>query len=125
MERERSLKDLWHPSALTSAPQALLVLNSLLKMADDDVEVTWEDQQSINAFGRLNNLLGELRASVERKKVLTILCLILEDKLHYFEPFCDEMGLMKWVHHFPPVPSPPPESHSTVIHLFRYYSDSV
>eukprot|EP00899_Mesostigma_viride_P017298 jgi/Mesvir1/2556/Mv09613-RA.1 len=33
-----------------------------------DVEVTWEDQQSINQFGRLNTRLHEVKALAKAKK---------------------------------------------------------
>jgi len=33
-----------------------------------DVPVTWEDQKNINAFGRLNNKLGELKDEIKTKK---------------------------------------------------------
>ena len=34
---------------------------------DADVDVTWEEQRSINAFSRLNNRLAELEEQVEAK----------------------------------------------------------
>mmetsp|Transcript_3802 Transcript_3802/g.6514 ORF Transcript_3802/g.6514 Transcript_3802/m.6514 type:complete len:120 (+) Transcript_3802:157-516(+) len=33
-------------------------------------EVTWDDQQAINSFGKLNNRLHELRAELNAKKKL-------------------------------------------------------
>lgn len=38
-------------------------------MADEEVEVTWEDQQNINKFGRLNNRLIELKEELSAAKV--------------------------------------------------------
>lgn len=35
-----------------------------------DADVTWEDQQNINTFGRLNNKLHELRAEQKQKQVI-------------------------------------------------------
>jgi|AntRauMFilla1563_2_1112583.scaffolds.fasta_scaffold155129_1 hypothetical protein len=32
-------------------------------------QVTWDDQQAINSFGKLNNRLHELRAELNAKKV--------------------------------------------------------
>lgn len=34
-----------------------------------EVEVTWEDQQNINKFGRLNNRLHELNDEIKAAKV--------------------------------------------------------
>eukprot|EP00240_Pyramimonas_obovata_P011002 CAMPEP_0118931450 /NCGR_PEP_ID=MMETSP1169-20130426/7785_1 /TAXON_ID=36882 /ORGANISM="Pyramimonas obovata, Strain CCMP722" /LENGTH=118 /DNA_ID=CAMNT_0006873949 /DNA_START=161 /DNA_END=517 /DNA_ORIENTATION=+ len=34
------------------------------------MEVTWDDQQAINSFGKLNNRLHELRAELAAKKKL-------------------------------------------------------
>lgn len=34
-----------------------------------DMEVTWEDQQNINKFGRLNNRLHELEDEIKAAKV--------------------------------------------------------
>lgn len=34
-----------------------------------ETEVTWEDQQNINAFGRLNNKFHELEDTIKAKKV--------------------------------------------------------
>ena len=36
---------------------------------DDDVEVTWEDQQKICAFGRLSGKAHELQSLVSAKEV--------------------------------------------------------
>eukprot|EP00959_Pyramimonas_sp_CCMP1952_P024478 513964-Pyramimonas_sp.AAC.2 len=33
------------------------------------IRVTWDDQQAINTFGKLNNRLHELRAELDAKKV--------------------------------------------------------
>jgi len=35
----------------------------------DEVEVTWDDQQNINKFGRLNNRLIELKEELAQAKV--------------------------------------------------------
>jgi hypothetical protein len=34
-----------------------------------ETEVTWEDQQNINKFGRLNNKFHELEDEIKSKKV--------------------------------------------------------
>ena len=34
-----------------------------------ETEVTWDDQQNINAFGRLNNKFHELEDEIKAKKV--------------------------------------------------------
>ncbi|GLJ08450.1 hypothetical protein SUGI_0089040 [Cryptomeria japonica] len=36
-----------------------------------DTEVTWEDQQNINKFGRLNNRFHELEDEIKAKKEMT------------------------------------------------------
>ena len=38
----------------------------------EDAEVTWEDQQNINTFGRLNNRLHDLDDEIKTKKVLSV-----------------------------------------------------
>lgn len=39
------------------------------KTGTSDTEVTWEDQQNINKFGRLNNRLHELEDEIKIAKV--------------------------------------------------------
>ena len=39
----------------------------------DDVEVTWEDQQKICAFGRLSGKAHELQSLVSAKEVYSVL----------------------------------------------------
>ena len=52
---------------MASAAQVAKVLKK--PGEDNDVEVTWEDQQRINTFGKLNNRLAELKAKHALKKV--------------------------------------------------------
>eukprot|EP00271_Cylindrocystis_brebissonii_P017396 TRINITY_DN4520_c0_g1_i1.p1 TRINITY_DN4520_c0_g1~~TRINITY_DN4520_c0_g1_i1.p1 ORF type:complete len:126 (+),score=41.56 TRINITY_DN4520_c0_g1_i1:301-678(+) len=40
------------------------------KGAAEDTVVTWEDQQNINTFGRLNNLLHELDDDIKAKETV-------------------------------------------------------
>ncbi|KAL0364779.1 UNVERIFIED_CONTAM: putative prefoldin subunit [Sesamum angustifolium] len=55
-----------------------------------EAEVTWEDQQNINKFGRLNNRLHELDDEIKMAKVLP--CLDL-----FFSIFC----IWSWNYFFP------------------------
>lgn len=41
------------------------------KQVDVEVQVTWEDQNNINTFGRLNGRMHELEDEISKKKVLT------------------------------------------------------
>ena len=47
-----------------------------------DTEVTWEDQQNINKFGRLNNRLHEVEDEVKIAKVFDCSDLLQSDFLH-------------------------------------------
>lgn len=49
-----------------------IVLN--VKGGGSETEVTWEDQQNINKFGRLNNRFHELDDEIKIAKVLLSLC---------------------------------------------------
>jgi prefoldin subunit 4 len=41
----------------------------LAKDEEVDADVTWEDQDNINSFGRLNQRLHEIRDEVKAKRV--------------------------------------------------------
>jgi hypothetical protein len=43
--------------------------NAMLMQAKQVVEVTWEDQQSINSFGKLNTDFQTVKARLENHKV--------------------------------------------------------
>ncbi|KAL4345084.1 hypothetical protein AHAS_Ahas11G0243000 [Arachis hypogaea] len=47
---------------------------SSLKGGGSDTKVTWEDQQNINKFRRLNNPFHELEDEIKIAKITIILC---------------------------------------------------
>ena len=57
-------------------------------MADESDDVTWDDQQSINKFGRLNLELTELKAELEARKVviLPMLARLFQDLSNFHHP---------------------------------------
>jgi hypothetical protein len=52
----------------TQKPKRIHSLGSFARM-EEEAEVTWDDQQHINKFGRLNNRLIDLKAELEQSKV--------------------------------------------------------
>mmetsp|Transcript_8695 Transcript_8695/g.16033 ORF Transcript_8695/g.16033 Transcript_8695/m.16033 type:complete len:202 (+) Transcript_8695:149-754(+) len=52
------------------APKAKKPKTSIGGTSDDDPEVTWEDQQRINAYGRLNQRMLELDDEIKEQKSL-------------------------------------------------------
>lgn len=44
------------------------------KAVDVEVQVTWEDQKNINAFGRLNGRMHEFEEDISKKQVPSLLC---------------------------------------------------
>ena len=58
---------------------SILTIKFLLSSQGEgkETEVTWEDQQNINTFGRLNNKLHDLEDDIKLKKVNYFPCFLV------------------------------------------------
>lgn len=61
------------------------------------MEVTWEDQQNINKFGRLNNRLHELNDEIKAAKVMPLFFFPFSPNISTFSSFVYIFTVQNWM----------------------------
>ena len=71
---------LWHTLQVRATQISLVTVNCIklsFQPTDNDVHITYADQQQINTFARNNARLQDIKEELENKKVLTNVLLIV------------------------------------------------